>query len=254
MDEGELASVLESSDTIDRYLNMIPSRYYLSEDDIARKRAQTTPAASSGVKKKKKKTPSDPKGTLSRNQLRAKLLAKIEEMKKSREADPDTEGKKGRRRGEKRVLNEDVSFAKVVQEAKTSALPYEDGKAGSKRRELEKNIRTLERQKGKVEKITDVTERTEAQQSLRMEKALARAQGGKIRDNVSKLKKTLRTKDKKKEKGKQAWKERVNEEKSKNNVKQAKRKENIDKYRTKKGKRQNGFEGQQGFLNKDKET
>jgi len=251
----DLAQVLQSSNRIDAYVNLIPARYYCPEDGTKKKGVQTTTAISTRTKKRNKQAPvNNPRNALSKSELREKLLAKIQEVQAKRKSTGD--GKK-RKRGEKRAHSEEVSFPNVVATKTAQSKQYEEATAGSKKRHLENDIRNIERKQEKVNRIGSVAERTEVQHSDRMEKALRRAQGTKIRDNVAKLKKTLKTKEKKKDKGKQEWKGRVDTVKQKNADRQAKRKENIQKYRTKKGKnRKNGFEGQGGkdFLNKDSET
>jgi len=249
----DFSQVLQSSERIDSYVNLIPARYYCPEDGNHKKGVPTTTAISTRTKKTNKKAPiNNPKNALSKNELREKLLAKIKEVQAKRTSSGD--GKK-RKRGEKRVHNDEVSFPKVIATKSATSKQYEEATPGSKKKNLENEIRNIERKQQKVNKIESAAERTTVQHSERMEKALSRAQGTKIRDNVSKLKKTLKTKDKKKDKGKQEWKGRVDAVKQKNADRQKNRKENIQKYRTKKGKRKNGFEGQgHGYLNKDAET
>jgi len=245
-ESSELGAVLASGEVIDCFLNMIPARYYFPEDGVTRKGLQTTTVLAERTKTAKRKRPGSQHVPLSKNQLHEKLLAKIEEMKKNRQSDKKERGK-SRQRGKRAV--EDVSFAKVME----STTPTPENKAGSKRRKLERDIRDAERVKKKIGNIADVAERTETQNSVRMEKALQRAQGNKIHDDVSKLKKTLKRKTKRREKGKKGWEERVNEEKADFAARQTKRKDNLQK-RSKKKKRRNGFEGKPGFLNQDVET
>jgi len=243
--------VLTISNKIDSYVDLIPARYYCPEDGVTKKGVRTSEAVAKQTKKRNKKAPiNDPKLALSKNELREKLLAKIKEVKDARQAKKD--GKK-RKRGEKRALEDDVTYANFVDK---DAETQEETGPSSKKHKLEKDIRNIERREAKINKMDDIKERAGAKHSDKMEKALRRAGGIKIRDNVSKLKKTLKTKEKQKSKGKEEWKERVQDVKKKNADKQVKRKENIQKYRTKKGKRKNGFEGQkgEGFINKDKET
>merc|ERR1712113_127705 len=91
-----------------------------------------------------------------------------------------------------------------------------------------------------------------------MNKALLRARGEKVHDNTSKIRKTQKFMEKKKAKGKEAWRERVEAEKTQAEEKQAQRKENLQKRSKKKksklisGGDGRGFEGKgKGFLNKE---
>jgi len=194
---------------------------------MTKKGIPTVTAISSKTKKRNKQAAvNDPKNALSKNQLREKLQAKIQDMEERRKIQGD--GTK-RKRGEKRARTTDTSaveFANVVSSAKDLKSNYENEVANpsSKKRRIENEIRNIERKKEKINRIGSVAERTEIQHSSRMEDALKRAQGSKIRDDIPKLKKTLKSKEKKKGKGKEAWEGRVQDVKQKNADRQTKRK------------------------------
>lgn len=248
--------VMENLNIINLFVDTIPARYYCPEDGVSKRGMTTTEAVSRMAKQKSKKAPVH-KHSLGHNQLREKLQERIREARLARTANPENEGRK-RKRGEKRAQVEDVSYPNFVKSKDEDELKrYEEPMPGTKRKVLEKDIRNIERSEQKLKSMENDKERAEKIHAERMEKALQRAGGAKIMDDVSKLKKTLKHKEKKKGKGHEAWKGRVDDVAKKNADRQAKRKDNIQKYRTsKKTKRRNGFEGQKGsgFLNKDKEV
>ncbi|CAK0853789.1 unnamed protein product [Prorocentrum cordatum] len=93
-------------------------------------------------------------------------------------------------------------------------------------------------------------------QELAMRKALLRAKGEKVHDDLGRLRKAQKALDLKKKKGKEKWAERKEHDLRQVKEQQEKRRENLQGRRSKKkeaGKKRAGFEGKSsGFLNSEK--
>jgi len=132
---------------------------------------------------------------------------------------------------------------------------YADPKKGQKMKRLEQEIRQEERERKKIDKL-DTAEKMETMAEDRMSKALMKAGGEKVRDNIGKLNKTKKNLEKKKERNREKWVKRESAKNDKGVTRQEERKENIQKFRGKAPlKKRTGFEGKRGdgVINKDKD-
>lgn len=300
--------LLEVAARIDRYVDLIPSRYYLNEnqqsalkdeDPKKKKRSSYDPeqrkttsqllaeaggaapkqVAASGSKKKKakkqklKESASGENG-LSRNELREKLQSRIAELKderKRRQSERDKAKAKAARdapeNGESKkrkeidvsknaVVDDDVDAGKLDFEPQAAELPFEAtvNARGAKARRLQQAIREEDVRKKKLAAVAgDAEAEAAVNREVRMQRALARARGEKVHDDVSRLRRSAKQVDKRKKKTKENWNLRVDAVEKSMKEKQKTRKDNIAKKVASKKKNQNrGFEGKvEGYLNKD---
>lgn len=300
--------LLEVAKRIDSYVDLIPSRYYLNEnqqsalrddDKKKKKRPSYDPAlckttsqllaeaggeaqkqsAASGSKKKKAKKQKFKESSagedgLSRNELREKLQLRIAELKDDRKRkqserdkakakevraargqSPDEgESKKRKESGVSKtaVVEDDVDAGKLDFEPQAAEVPFEAtiNPRGTKGRKLQQAIRDEEARKRKIAAVAGDAEAESAiNNEVRMQRALARARGEKVHDDVSRLRRSQKLNDKKKKKTKEKWNARIDTVEKQMQDKQKTRKENIQKKAKSKKKNQRGFEGKvEGYL------
>eukprot|EP00405_Crypthecodinium_cohnii_P027124 CAMPEP_0206502934 /NCGR_PEP_ID=MMETSP0324_2-20121206/54351_1 /ASSEMBLY_ACC=CAM_ASM_000836 /TAXON_ID=2866 /ORGANISM="Crypthecodinium cohnii, Strain Seligo" /LENGTH=336 /DNA_ID=CAMNT_0053991339 /DNA_START=150 /DNA_END=1160 /DNA_ORIENTATION=+ len=304
-----LESLRERSRAIDSYVDMIPVRAYLAVDDPAvlegksggldpRKLKRTSemvvksalmdssgPGENEGQngkespkQKKNNKKAKNAKESItssgkSRQELHAKLAAKIAELKEARkkkEQEVDqarmaaiTAAKaKAKAHAAKAVASnneavaDDAEVGRLAFDTKDDSIPFEAsvGRKGDKSRRMKTDIRKAEAEERKLQRAEAQGTAEDLRQQMGLEKALKRARGDKVHDDPSKLRKAQRALDAKRAKGHQKWEERKGELKDTMEEKQRKRKENLAKPRSKKAKMRSGFEGERGsgFINKEK--
>lgn len=90
-------------------------------------------------------------------------------------------------------------------------------------------LQKLQAQKDKMEKLreTDSEKAAILEEKLELKKALAKAEGISIKDDVNLLKKTIQRRDKEKSKSRDTWSKKKNEQQEANDKRQTKRTENI---------------------------
>eukprot|EP00929_Paragymnodinium_shiwhaense_P002790 TRINITY_DN10307_c0_g1_i1.p1 TRINITY_DN10307_c0_g1~~TRINITY_DN10307_c0_g1_i1.p1 ORF type:complete len:362 (+),score=80.66 TRINITY_DN10307_c0_g1_i1:104-1189(+) len=153
----------------------------------------------------------------------------------------------------------DIEAGRLAFEPKASQLPYGagTGRAGSKVRHLRAALREEEQAREKLQEAEAEGRGEEARREAGMRKALQRAKGEKVFDDVAKLRKSQKTFERQRLKGREAWAAREEAAAKQAEDKQAKRKENLQKKRNGKRERsgsgRHGFEGKRfGFLNSDR--
>eukprot|EP00929_Paragymnodinium_shiwhaense_P002791 TRINITY_DN10307_c0_g1_i2.p1 TRINITY_DN10307_c0_g1~~TRINITY_DN10307_c0_g1_i2.p1 ORF type:complete len:359 (+),score=76.88 TRINITY_DN10307_c0_g1_i2:103-1179(+) len=153
----------------------------------------------------------------------------------------------------------DVEAGRLAFVPKASQLPYGagTGRAGSKVRHLSAALREEERAREKLQEAEAEGRGEEAQREAGMRKAIQRAKGEKVFDDVAKLRKSQKVFERQRLKGREAWAAREEAAAKQAEDKQAKRKENLQKKRNGKRERsgsgRHGFEGKRfGFLNSDR--
>jgi hypothetical protein len=317
---------------IDSYVNLIPPRYYLNENQqdalkegennkTKKKKSMYDPAlckttsqllaelggaqkqssGSSSKKKngKKQKVKESFGEGLSRNELRDKLQLRIAELKderRRRQSEKDKnkakeirearaangqpvkerasapskaareqtsetgQSKKRKEVGVPRnaVVEDDIDTGKLDFEPQAADVPFEAtvNPKGTKGAKLQKAIREEEARKRKIAEVAGDSEAEAAiNNELQMKRALARARGEKVHDDVSRLRKSQKINDKKKKKTKEKWNARIETVEKAIQDKQKTRKENIQKKVQSKKKNRDakrGFEGKvEGYLNKE---
>jgi len=200
-----------------------------------------------------------------RQGLAEKLQAKINEitekrknkqkesaakMKMQRMTTQKADGHNSHNSHHKKAVTEDLSV-KVNVQKRDQDIKYEAPKKGAKFKNLEADIRNLERDEKKLSKLS-VDERVSIEAEDRMNKALKKASGEKIRDDVNKLKKTQKNLVNEKQKRIDKRSERVLAVQKAAFEKQERRAEHLSK-RAEKKKFRPGFEGARGVINKDKD-
>eukprot|EP00746_Dinoflagellata_sp_MGD_P167020 gnl/MRDRNA2_/MRDRNA2_97311_c0_seq1.p1 gnl/MRDRNA2_/MRDRNA2_97311_c0~~gnl/MRDRNA2_/MRDRNA2_97311_c0_seq1.p1 ORF type:complete len:331 (-),score=118.39 gnl/MRDRNA2_/MRDRNA2_97311_c0_seq1:19-1011(-) len=324
--------LLEVASRIDSYVDLIPSRYYLNEnqqdalkdaDKKKKKRPSYDPAlckttsqllaqaggaaqsagsgskTKNGKKRKLEKFSADANGLnkLSHNELRDKLQLRIAELKderRRRQSERDknkakeireargTKGDKPARERTSRaareqssengqskrrketgvpgnaVVEDDIDAGQLDFEPQSADVPFEAtvNPRGTKGARLQKAIREEEARKRKIAAVAgDAEAEAEINNEVRMQRALARAKGEKVHDDVARLRKSQKLNEKKKKKTKEKWNARIDTVEKEIKEKQKTRKENIQKkVQSKKKNREakRGFEGKvEGYLNKD---
>mmetsp|Transcript_29261 Transcript_29261/g.78127 ORF Transcript_29261/g.78127 Transcript_29261/m.78127 type:complete len:316 (-) Transcript_29261:58-1005(-) len=212
----------------------------------------------------------------SRTELHQKLERRIEELKEERrrkqsEAD---KAKNAQARAEKAAPKGSAAEAAPAKrenghsaetpevrlsfEPRAAALPFEAGvgRRGRKVQKLRSDLRKREAEAERLRAAESAGEGREVRQELAMRKALLRAKGEKVHDDLGRLRKAQKALDLKKKKGKEKWAERKEHDLRQVKEQQEKRRENLQGRRSKKkeaGKKRAGFEGKSsGFLNSEK--
>jgi hypothetical protein len=295
------AILLEDVRCFDDLLDTVPFRYILpsgAEDslqsDAREKESRLDPRkvlstsqklrewlASQRPQGKKAKAKGKGKGqATSREDLQKKLHSRIDELREKRKLEQSERDKlvaaaKTAREEKPRQAQAQaqLEFGAVGVNAKKSDLTTAElnpSAPGSKKRKLQQQLRDEERQKAKLQKMAP-DERDTAKRELEMKKAMQRAQGDRVHDNTTKLRKALKQMETKKAKSKNTWDARKDGVRKQGDERQDRRQENLKNKRhrgkkdvandTRKGKKDEsggrkegraGFEGKRkGFLNSE---
>lgn len=155
---------------------------------------------------------------------------------------------------EEEIAEQGLEFSNMEFKQKKSAVPFDTwvNKAGTKDKRLKRQMAMAEEAQAKVEQADNPEA---VAKKLAMDRALKKAQGIKVKDDLKKLKQTQDTIRDMKMQSSAKWAERKTNLKDSMADKQKKRKENIQKkVERKKGKNRPGFEGKQDeFLNEKRE-
>uniref|UniRef100_A0A7S4R050 Ribosomal RNA-processing protein 14/surfeit locus protein 6 C-terminal domain-containing protein n=1 Tax=Alexandrium monilatum TaxID=311494 RepID=A0A7S4R050_9DINO len=149
-----------------------------------------------------------------------------------------------------------VEVGRLVFEPKTASLPFgtDVNRRGQKARRLRTELRKQEMAGEKLREAEARGEGEDLRKSMGLQKALLRAQGQKVHDDIHKLRKVQKAMDMRKKKGRDKREEQKEEIKRKQEERQTRRKENLAKRAAnkKKNKRRSGFEGKRdGYLNSE---
>lgn len=167
------------------------------------------------------------------------------------------EGRKAQSKPAKRQRTEEVSdeveAGRLDFAVKSKDLPFEmdANKRGAKMAKIRQTVREEEKHKRKIAEA-EADGRTGDAAALRqeraMENAMKRAQGLKVHDELSKLRKSAKNVDRQHRRSSEKWANRTDTEKEFQKQKQEKRKENLQKRANskKKNKRLPGFDGKFG--------
>lgn len=129
---------------------------------------------------------------------------------------------------------------RIAFDFKDASVPFEAsvGKKGDKMRRMRAELRKAEHDSEKLRKAEQQGRGEEARLDIAMEKALKRARGEKVHDDVGKLRKAQRVMEAKKQKGKEKWENIRDTVKQKQEEAIAKREGNLAK-RTENKKKKN---------------
>jgi len=217
----------------------------------------------------------------SRAELRSRLERRIRELREERKRKQsacDTARVAAQRAAEKRPApasaapssrggagcgaaadggGDDMQAGRLTFEPKRSHIPFEAGvnRRGSKVRQLRASLRSEEDKRRRVAEA-DGVKAEELKREFGLRKALLRAKGEKVHDDVHRLRKVQKSLESRKRKGKEKWASRVEQDAKMQEERQQQRKENLQNRssagRNRKVQR-NGFEGNKdGYLNADK--
>mmetsp|Transcript_26852 Transcript_26852/g.22128 ORF Transcript_26852/g.22128 Transcript_26852/m.22128 type:complete len:180 (+) Transcript_26852:372-911(+) len=131
------------------------------------------------------------------------------------------------------TVREDLDFSSFNFKKRAADVEEYKEKKVSKRQRLDKEIQQAEKEQQQIAQASTAEERVKLSQDKAIERAMKRAAGEKVHDDVHKLRKAQKAIDKKKNKSREEWAARTREVKDKQAAAQAKRKENIQKYRGK---------------------
>ena len=133
-----------------------------------------------------------------------------------------------------------------------SKFDFASGNPNSKKKSLntEKLLKKAEKSMEKIEKLEkeDSAKAQQLKESMAWDKAIKKAEGEKLKDDPKLLKKTLKSREKRKTQSKKKWEDRVKTVENQKQEKQTKRKENI------KERRQDKINKKIGKGKKDKTT
>lgn len=140
-------------------------------------------------------------------------------------------------------------------DVKEASVPFEAGvgRKGDKMRRMQTDLRKAERDVSKLSLAEAEGRGEKVRLDLAMHKALKRARGEKVHDDVSKLRKAQRVAEAKKRKSRETWDATNEALRQQSREKADKRNDNILK-RSAKNKFRSGFEGARGhgFINDDR--
>eukprot|EP00927_Polykrikos_kofoidii_P026492 TRINITY_DN23572_c0_g1_i1.p1 TRINITY_DN23572_c0_g1~~TRINITY_DN23572_c0_g1_i1.p1 ORF type:complete len:382 (+),score=101.15 TRINITY_DN23572_c0_g1_i1:104-1249(+) len=138
----------------------------------------------------------------------------------------------------------EVEAGRLTFDTKTAHLPFEAsvGRRGNKVRQLRSALRDEEAGMERLREAEAEGRGEEVRKEIAMKKALLRAKGEKVHDDIPKLRKTQKMMDKKKIKAKESWAERRSVEIKTAEDRQATRKENLQNRRNKKKNKKGRFE------------
>ncbi|KAL6724725.1 hypothetical protein Aduo_019586 [Ancylostoma duodenale] len=215
----------------------------LEQRELAIRKLQEKLKAMKANRQGKKKASSDPSAALKFEQER-KLKRRMSKMKmKQRRAEEKKQKVDGKAEVKSEVKQETlkdeateaVSFSKfdflVKSDGKKKRLTTSEKKKKFTGKDYKSLINKVEKREEKLEKLREAApeQAAEFEDDIKWSRAVNKAQGVKVKDNLELLKKGLKRKEKMKEKRKEDWSKRemnLEREKSK---KQEKRKENLQK-------------------------
>jgi len=147
------------------------------------------------------------------------------------EEEPVRPNKKSKQNGNVEV---DIEAGRLNFEPKVANLPFgaEVNRAGSKIKEMRKHLRHQEKTAEKLDKLTGA-DRESAKRDIEMDKALQRARGEKVHDDISKLRKTQKHTEMSKKRGKEKWEARAKTIKETQADQQKTKKENMQTHHSK---------------------
>uniref|UniRef100_A0A0G4ICK4 Ribosomal RNA-processing protein 14/surfeit locus protein 6 C-terminal domain-containing protein n=1 Tax=Chromera velia CCMP2878 TaxID=1169474 RepID=A0A0G4ICK4_9ALVE len=151
-------------------------------------------------------------------------VVKKEEERKAKRKRENTEDEGGE--------GDDVTFGQFrfnKSVAETSADLLEGNRPGSKAKKLKKAISAAEKEKEKLAAVADPEERKKAEMKLKMQKALQKSEGTKVKDNLAKLRKTQNALQKRKEQSQRKWRERKEQARMEGEEKLRQKAENLRK-------------------------
>jgi len=127
----------------------------------------------------------------------------------------------------------DIETGKLVFETKSADLPWGAGigRRGAKVSHLKKQLRDEEDNARKLRQAESEGRGDEVRTEQAMKKALARAKGEKVHDDVGRLRKQQKLMDRKKVKGRENWNYRIESETQRSKDKQSTRRENLTNKR-----------------------
>lgn len=192
-----------------------------------------------------------------RQMLQKKLADKLDELRAQRNAPPREEKKRGHNRGvensEARTNDEGPKAKKVRIDTGNVAgsgietnlvtgfindqvkEPGEEGrrKGMSKLKLLERKLETATKERDMKKEASENKDAKghAAVQQLEMDKALARVKGEKVKDDVTRLKKTIRKEKRKSVKSREEWAKRVKTQNREMKARQDKREKNLKERR-----------------------
>lgn len=311
-----LAETRRRAAAIDRYVDLVPARFYLGTEhpqvvsarpgfdpakvkttsmlvvEAASAAAAAASAASGSSGGKRRKTaggataPAADEGTPgaaanTRAELHQKLEKRIAELREERRhKQSETDKAKAKAAGavpgkaekgaakaapgkaprKAAVADDELEAGRLSFEPRSAALPFEAevGKKGRKVRKMRAELRKHESDAERLQKAEAKggEEAKEVRKELALRKALQRARGEKVHDDVHKLRKSQKALELRKKKGKDKWSSKLEGDKSRTEEQQAQRKDNLAKRgssKRKSAKLRSGFEGKRGgFLNAEK--
>ncbi|EYB99511.1 hypothetical protein Y032_0122g1090 [Ancylostoma ceylanicum] len=212
----------------------------LEQRELAIRKLQEKLKAMKANRQGKKKASADPSAALKFEQER-KLKRRMSKMKmKQRRAEEKKQKVDGKAKVKSEVKQETskdeaVSFSKfdflVKSDGKKKRLSTSEKKKKFTGKDYKSLINKVEKREEKLEKLREAApeQAAEFEDDIKWSRAVSKAQGVKVKDNIELLKEGLKRKEKLKEKKKENWSKRemnVEREKLK---KQEKRKENLQK-------------------------
>lgn len=175
----------------------------------------------------------------SREDLQKKLHSRIDELREKRKLEQSQRDKaaaaaRDAREGKPKQAQPQIDFGAVGVNARKSELTTAElnpNAAGSKKRKLQQQLREEEQQRAKLQKMAP-DERDTAKREIGMKKAMQRAQGERVHDNTTKIRKALKTMETKKSKSKKDWEARQSHVRQQGDERQERRQENLKNKRT----------------------
>jgi len=164
--------------------------------------------------------------------VNAKLKTTNKKQKDERQSAQIADGLKSP--PQNKIVNANGKLVKSKFDFSTISFGSEKAKSDLRGRDYKRLLEKVERRKEKVEKLkeTDMEAGRKLESKLQWQNVLSKAQGEKVKDDMTLLKKAAKRKDKVKEKKKKTWGERVSVVKDKQKKRSDKREANINKRKT----------------------
>lgn len=190
-----------------------------------------------------------------------KLNKEKQLLKRKREEEEEEEDDDSEESGSEDEAKSGVMYSQVVfrdgERATADLKDIRKKKSTKGPRDILGQLKHIEKKKAKLESM-DSEKRQDIEMKTKWSKALALAEGEKVRDDEKMLKKSLKRQTKEKKKSAKTWKERQQTVTKNIAEKQQKREENIalkrerNKLKSKKAKKRAGFEGRRKPSSKNK--
>ncbi|CAB3404371.1 unnamed protein product [Caenorhabditis bovis] len=195
------------------------------------KAAKMTPEMAQKAEEERRLKRRESKLKLKQRRVAEKQLKENEKAVKKEEKSENDDEDKSNEKKTSIAFNKLKFEVKAEKKGKKDRTPKKERGLKLTGRDYKSLIAKVEETKAQIEKVreADPHKATIMEDELKWAKTMKRAAGGKVKDNLEKLKKALNKKNKMKEKKKEKWENRISKVSTEKEKKQEKRKQNLKK-------------------------